>query len=296
MAKVLVTGGSGFLGSHIADALTAAGHDVTIFDIHPSAYIQKEKQKMIIGSILDRDCLEKMFADGQFDYVYHLAALADLNEALSKPRLSAEVNILGTINILEACVKHKIARFLFGSSVYVYSKHGGFYRCSKQACENYVEEFFNTYGLNFTILRYGSLYGPRSDSRNGVFRLLQQAIKGQVIVYHGSTTDKREYIHVLDAARLSVQALNSAYEGKHLIITGNDKLSVHELFTMFREMLNREVQVKYEELDGIQSGHYSITPYTFTPKLGIKLTTTEYVDMGQGLLELIQEIHNQQDK
>lgn len=292
MANVLVTGGSGFLGSHIADALSECGHEVTIFDTRESPYYNRNIQQMVVGNIMNHEQLNNIFSNGNFDYVYHLAALADLNEARKQPKLSAEINILGTINILEACVRFKVKRILFGSSVYVYSQHGGFYRCSKQACENYIEEFKKVYGLDFTILRYGSLYGPRSNMTNGVYRLLSQAIEGQEILYHGSIHDKREYIHVLDAAQLSVKALDEKYSGKHLIITGNDKLSVQELFTMFEEMLNRPVQVRYLGMHGHESGHYSITPYTFTPKLGIKLTSGEYVDMGQGLLELVQQIHD----
>ncbi len=292
MCKVLVTGGSGFLGSHIADALTRHGYEVTIFDSKESLYRDQGRQQMVKGNILDRQKLDDIFAAGNFDYVYHLAAMADLNEAKTKPLQSAEVNIIGTINMLEACVRHKVRRFLFGSSVYVYSQHGGFYRCSKQACENYIEEYKKAYDLDFTILRYGSLYGPRSNETNGVYRLLMQAISGNEIIYHGTIHDKREYIHVFDAAELSVQALEEKYNGKHLIITGNDRLSVQELFTMFEEMLNRPVQVRYLGMQANESGHYSITPYTFTPKLGVKITSSEYVDMGQGLLELVQQIHD----
>src|SRR5688572_10136546 len=125
MSKILVTGGSGFLGSHIADALTEKGHEVTILDVKNSSFVSG-KQKMTIGTILDVNFLEKLFSE-KFEAVYHLAALADLNEAQSKARETAEVNIVGTINLLEACVKYKVNRFIFGSSVYVYSHNGGFY-------------------------------------------------------------------------------------------------------------------------------------------------------------------------
>ena len=292
MAKVLVTGGSGFLGSHIADALTAAGHAVTIFDWQPSLYKQPN-QDMCVGNIQDGDFLIDFFNKKKFDYVYHLAALADLNEAKDKARATIEVNILGTINILEACVQSGVKRFIFGSSVYVYSTHGGFYRCSKQACENYIEEYQIRYGLPFTILRFGSLYGKRANEKNGVYRLLSQVMNGEQIIYHGSQDDKREYIHVHDAARLSVQVLEHNFENKHLTLTGNDRLSIAELFKMFGEILNKEVNVKFENQHGGVSGHYSITPYTFTPKLGKKIVANEYVDMGQGLIEVIELIHNE---
>lgn len=292
MAKVLVTGGAGFLGSHIADALSASGHAVTILDWQASPYKQPN-QEMQIGNIQDASFLLDFFTKQNFDYVYHLAALADLNEAKDKAKATIEVNILGTINVLDACVQSGVKRFLFGSSVYVYSTHGGFYRCSKQACENYIEEYQIRYGLPFTILRFGSLYGKRTNEKNGVYRLLNQVMNGEEIVYHGSQDDKREYIHAHDAARLSVKALEPEFENKHLTLTGNDRLSIAELFKMFSEILNQKVNVKFENQHGGFSGHYSITPYTFTPKLGKKIVANEYVDMGQGLIEVIELIHNQ---
>lgn len=289
MAKILVTGASGFLGSHIADALSNDGHQVTLMDIQRSPFLRAD-QEMMIGDIRDIDFLFKAI-EGK-DYVYHLAALADLNEAKTKPLETVDINIRGTVNILEACLKHSVKRFVFGSSVYVYSQHGGFYRCSKQACENYIEEYQSRYGLEFTILRYGSLYGTRTDETNGVYRLLSAFMKGEQIHYHGDENDKREYIHVEDAAKLSVQALDQNFSNKHLTLTGNDRLTISELFKMFSEILNnKHVNVKYEE-GGSNSGHYSITPYTFIPKLGKKLILNEYVDMGQGLIQVIEDIHN----
>jgi UDP-glucose 4-epimerase len=292
MAKVLVTGGSGFVGSHIADALTKSGHEVTVLDVKPSAYLMPE-QKMVVGSIVDESFINKLFTE-KFHAVYHLAALADLNDAKSKPRETVLINILGTVNLLEACVKYKVNRFIFGSSVYVYSQHGGFYRCSKQACENYIEEFQNRYGLDFTILRFGSLYGTRTNESNGVYRLLRQVMNDETIIYHGSENDKREYIHAQDAAHLSVLAMDDAYRNKHLTLTGNDRLTITELFKMFGEILNKEVKIAFKEEHGKNSGHYSITPYTFTPKLGKKLVSNEYVDMGQGLIQVIEMIHNEE--
>ena len=290
MAKVVVTGASGFLGSHIADALTQAGHEVVLVDQQHSAY-QNDKQEMLMGDITDVDFVDKALMGA--DYVYHLAALADLNEAKTKPVDTVAINIGGTVNILEACLKHKVKRLLFGSSVYVYSQHGGFYRCSKQACENYIEEYQNRYGLNFTILRYGSLYGTRTNDKNGVYRLLKNFMTDNQLTYHGSKEDKREYIHVEDAARLSVQAMEPNFANKHLTLTGNDKLSIHELFMMFSEILNKEVKVQYQEDNAANSGHYSMTPYTFTPKLGKKLVSNEYVDMGQGIIQVVEMLHNE---
>ena len=292
MARIVVTGGAGFLGSHIADALTQEGHDVVIFDNKDSKYASGN-QEVFIGDIRNEEEVDNALQGA--DYVYHLAALADLNEAREKPLESIDVNIRGTAVLLEAVIKHKIKRFVFGSSVYVYSKQGGFYRCSKQACEAYLEEYHKQYGLNYTVLRYGSLYGPRTDETNGVFRLLKTVKDDNGYHYSGKSTDKREYIHVYDAAKLSAQILGDHYENKHYILSGDDRLEVNELFRMFEEILGVKLDVSYDESSDITNGHYNITPYTYQPSIGKKLVMNEYVDMGQGIIQLLEEMRIQSD-
>lgn len=288
--NVLVTGGAGFLGSHIGDELSERGHKVTVTDLKESEWI-RDDQEMVVGDITNNDFLDEIL-EGQ-DVIYHLAALADLNEAKTRPVDTAKINVLGTVNLLEKAASKGVKRFVFASSVYVYSREGGFYRCSKQACENYIEEFNHMYDLDYTILRFGSLYGPRADESNGVYRLLTQAMKGGKVTHRGSPKDKREYIHVFDAAKLSVDILDDQYQNTHVVITGNDVLKIEDLFCMFSEILGKDIDQKYiegEEWDG----HYRVTPYTFTPKTGKKLTTPYYVDMGQGILQVIEEIYEQE--
>jgi UDP-glucose 4-epimerase len=201
--------------------------------------------------------------------------------------------VVGTVNVLDRCRRARVERFVFASTVYVYSREGGFYRCSKQACETYIEEFQRAYGLDYTILRYGSLYGPRSDERNGVYRLLQQAARGERIRHHGTPEDTREYIHVEDAARLSVDALKEEYANQHLVLTGQHPMRIRDLFTMFAEILGRDVDVDYEDVPDRSNGHYSMTPYSFQPRVGRKLTSNLSVDMGQGILQILEELHGE---
>lgn len=286
---MVVTGGSGFLGSHIADELTERGFDVTVLDRRRSPYL-RECQRMVIGDILDVDEVSRV-VEGS-DFVFHLAGFSDLDAARTQPQATARLNIEGTINLLEASRRAGVKRFVFASTVYVYSREGGFYRCSKQASEAYIEEFGLKFGLEYTILRYGSLYGPRSDERNGVYRLLRQAFLGHPIHHHGNPEDVREYIHVEDAARLSVDALEDRFANQHLVITGQQTMRIRDLFTMFSEILGHEVGVKYEEsAEGGPNGHYSVTPYSFQPRIGRKLTTNLSVDMGQGILQILEQIH-----
>ena len=158
--KAVVFGGSGFLGSHVADALTDEGFQVTIFDRQQSPYLQKQ-QNMVLGDIMDLSDILKVMRN--VDVVYHFAGIADINEANEKPLEAVKQNILGTSNILEACKQAKVSRFIFASTVYVYSEHGGFYRSTKQACELLIENYSKLHDLDFTILRFGSLYGKRAN-------------------------------------------------------------------------------------------------------------------------------------
>jgi len=288
--KIVVTGGAGFLGSHLVDALVERGHAVTVFDRHRSRWLPATAAAMVTGDLLEVDALAAAIAG--HDAIYHLAGFADLNAARTRPLDTVHANVVGTVNLLEAARAAGIARFLFASTVYVYSREGGFYRCSKQACETYIEEYGRAFGLGYTVLRYGSLYGPRSDRSNGVYRLLHQALREGRIAYTGRPDDIREYIHVEDAARLSVDALADEYRGRHVLLTGPSALRAADLFTMFEEILGRPVTVDYRDA-GPGSGHYSVTPYAYTPKPGRKLVTTDYVDMGQGLLQLVEEIHHE---
>lgn len=283
--KVLVFGGSGFLGSHVADALSDAGYDVHVFDRHPSLWLRKD-QKMIIGDILDTEFVEKAIANCYA--VYNFAAIADLDEALTKPLETAKVNILGNVHILEACRKNDVTRYIYASTVYVNSREGGFYRCSKRAAEQYVEQYQHSYGLDYTILRYGSLYGPRSDEHNGLWRVVTKALETGKISYNGSPEAMREYIHVVDAARASVEALGLQFRNEHVVLTGQEPMRVMDLLKMLAEILGMSQNVEFVESD--HAGHYIRTPYAYQPKLGRKYAPSLHVDLGQGLLELILEI------
>jgi UDP-glucose 4-epimerase len=289
MTRSVVTGGSGFLGSHLADELTARGHQVIVFDQTPSPYLRPEHEQ-VTGAMEDFDLLCRVFQGT--DYIYHFAALADLNKARDLPRETVAINVAGTVNALEAARRAGVKRFLFSSTIYVYSDEGSFYRASKQACEAYIEEFERRFGLAYTILRFGSLYGPRADASNGVYRLLHQAATAGTVRYMGHPDDAREYIHVADAARLSADALAPEFENQHLVITGHSATRARDLFTMFSEILGREVQVEYADPD-VPDGHYRMTPYRFHPRVGRKLTSNLYVDFGQGILQVLEQIHHE---
>jgi UDP-glucose 4-epimerase len=286
--NIIVFGGSGFLGSHVADVATENGHDVTIFDLKKSKHL-KPGQKMIEGDILNREQVQ-IAMEGQ-EIIYHFAGLADLDDAASKPLQTVEYNILGTTNVLDEARKFKIKRLIFASTVYVYSDLGGFYRCSKQACELYIEEYQKKYGLEFTILRYGSLYGPRADDTNSIRIFLRDGLVDGKIIYRGTGEETREYVHVKDAAKLSMEILSEKYKNQHVTITGHQPMKVKDMLQMANEILSHKVEIDFKPASNFF--HYDTTPYSFTPKVGNKLVSNCYTDMGQGLLECLHEIYEE---
>lgn len=283
---VVVFGASGFLGSHVADALSAAGYRVRLFDRSLSPYL-KDNQEMIVGDIMNLD--QVIEAAKGASIVYNFAAIADIDEANDRPLPTATINVLGNMHVLEAARISGARRFVFASSVYVYSESGSFYRASKQAAERFTETYHERYGLDYSILRYGSLYGRRADKRNGIYRMLHEAVAHHSITYKGSGEAIREYIHVEDAARMSVQILAPEFANRHLILTGQEKLRIKDVMTMISEILPWPVELHFDEANAVH--HYEITPYAFQPRIGRKLVLNEHVDLGQGILDCLREIH-----
>ena len=286
--KVIVFGGSGFLGSHVADALTIAGYEVIIYDIKVSQYLS-DSQQMIVGDILDQDKVEE--AVKGCDIVYNFAGISDIDEASQKPLDSVKFNILGNSIILEASRKAMVKRFVFASSLYVYSKAGSFYRSTKQACELLIENYSEIFGLPYTILRYGTLYGLRADEKNAIYKFIKEALTKGRIIRDGDGEELREYINVLDAAKGSVEILSEEFINQYAIITGNQQMKVKDLLFMIREMLDNKIEIEYRA--AANNYHYEITPYAFAPKIAKRIVSKTYFDLGQGILNCIQNIYKE---
>ncbi len=190
MKKVTVLGGSGFLGSHLCDILSNKGYQVRIFDLKKPKKIKKN-QKAYKGNILDRKKLSRAIKGS--DFVFNFAGLADLDDAKKKPMETVNSNILGTLNALFICKKYNIKRFIQASSIYANSEEGGFYGRSKKAAEDYIEEYHKTYGLEYTILRFGSVYGENADKNNGILKIIKTAIKNKKLIYGGTRKAERKY-------------------------------------------------------------------------------------------------------
>jgi len=289
MKKAVVIGGSGFIGSHVADHLSDNGYQVVIYDRSASQWLRRG-QDIVIGDVQDAKKISETIAGSEV--VYNFAALADLNQALDQPVKTVNINILGNLNVMEACRTHGIQRFIYASTVYVHSREGGFYRCSKQASESYIEEYQRIYGLDYTILRYGSLYGPRADETNGLYRIVKSALDNGIVKYEGDAEAMREYIHVDDAARASIEALDDKFKNESVVLTGQEPMRVIDMLKMLAEVLDIPKN-KVEFVDNNYSGHYVRTPYAYQPKLGRKYISPMHVDLGQGLIEVIGEISSQ---
>ena len=288
--KIVVFGGSGFLGSHLSDVLTDSGYNVTIFDKIESPYLQK-KQNMFVGDILDYECILDAVQESMA--VYHFASVAGIKEANQKPLEAVKCNVLGTTNILEACVKADVSRFIYASTVYVYSEHGGFYRSTKQSSELLIENYQKIYGLNFTILRFGSLYGKRANEFNWIHNIIRQALAEGKMQREGDGEEIRDYIHVRDAAQACVDILDEQYKNDYIMLTGSQTIKIKDLLLMIREMLDNKIAIEY--LDKRMEGHYEITPYTFRPRVAKKYMPNTQIDLGQGILDVIYDIYKNLD-
>ena len=292
--NVVVFGGAGFVGSHTADALSEVGYDVTVFDLQPSPYLRSDQQE-VIGDIRDVTAVGAAL-DG-CRVVYNFAGLADISDCFERPLDTVRENVEGNAILLDAAVQSDVHRYVFASTIYVYSEAGSFYRVSKQGCELYVEEYQRRYGLDYTILRYGTLYGRRAGAHNAIHGYLKQALTERRIDCVGTGEELREYIHASDAARASVEILADEFANQHVIITGHHPMRVRDLLAMIREIVGRDVEVNpqagsmYDDSTKRDSGHYKLTPYNFQPKIGRKLAGNYYLDMGQGLLDVLEEIY-----
>jgi len=288
LLNACVLGGSGFLGSHVAEQLSLKGYHVKIFDSRKSEWLI-DSQEMIEGDLLDQDAVSQAVRGA--DIVYNFAGLADLNDCLDRPIDTISYNVLANGYVLDSCREHAVKRYIYASSLYVLGESGGFYRCSKSAAEGYCREYSVAYGLPVTILRYGSLYGPRSNEKNGLYRIVAQALASKKVRYQGSSEAIREYIHIVDAAIASVHILDDQFANKTVMLTGSERIRISDLLAMLAEILG--IDDPPEILESDYPGHYIMTPYSESLDVCMKYSPNFYVDLGQGLVDLIKHVRNQ---
>ena len=290
--KIVVFGGSGFLGSYLVDELLRNNFNIIIADTQKPK-INHPNQKFAKINILDLDNVKSIIKNA--DVVFNLASMANLDDAKEDPLNTININVMGNLNLLEACrINGKVKRFVYASSAYALSEKGSFYGISKLSSEKLTKEYHNRFNLKYTIIRYGSVYGERDYHNNYIYNLLHYAIKYGELRYKGDGEDLREFIHASDVAKLSVSALkNKEYENEHIILTGMEKIKRIDLLNMINEIMKNKFKIK--KLKKKSTGHYKTTPYSYHPESAKKIFSNSYIDLGQGLLECVKKIHDNLD-
>ena len=293
--KVVIFGGSGFLGKHLVAQLLKENFEVWIYDLVAPKEKFDNKIRLVVGNILEKEKINKILHKAEI--VFNLAGITDLEECLEKPFEAIKTNILGNTLILEACRKNKVKRFLYASSLYAQGNSGGIYSSTKKSCESIIQDYKKYYGLNYTILQYGTVYGYGAPNTNSIYRYLKQAYVKKRIKYPGDGTETREYIHVIDAAKLTIKSLDKEYENKTIIITGHHPIKVKDLFYMINDILGGiKIQYNTKVSKGKKDSHYRITPYSYQEEIPQKVTNNISMEMGRGMVEVLKEIGKEKNK
>ena len=284
--NVIIFGGSGFLGEQLANKLNYLGHNVTIFDRRKSKALSN-KIRFISGDILNKKDVEKAVL--KKNIVFNFAALSDIEESIYNPLNTAQINIIGNINVAIAFIKSKVKKLIFASTIYVHSKQGGFYKVSKQSSELFLEEFFQRYKLNYTILRFGTIYGETSSKKNGLKKVVFAAVKKRKLEYSGTKKAQRRYLHVSDAIGACIETIKNKYNNKNILITGKKVIKVKKILKILSKKLNikKKFVFKNEKLHG----HYDTNPYTYKKRRETKLSFNEKINIEHGIDELINNLN-----
>ena len=307
--KVLVTGGAGFIGSHIVDRLIGLGHDVIVIDnlctgkmafIHPEASFYRV-------DLRDRGIQEIVEAE-QPEVVIHQAAQIDVPTSVKDPLFDAETNILGTLRLLEACRRSGVRKIVYASSAAVYGepaylpideKHPvdplSNYGVSKYAPECYLKVYKRLYGLDYTILRYANVYGIRQDPRGegGVIAIfLDRVLRNEALTIFGDGKQTRDFVYVGDIADANIRALHRG-SGMIFNLGTGVPTSLEKLVGILEEVTEKKLRVEYgpERPGDIRHSHFDIRKaekwLDWTPRIdlktGLRMTYKYYLEAARRL-------------
>jgi UDP-glucose 4-epimerase len=267
--KVIVTGGAGFIGSHVADALLAANHEVLVLDDLSTGrrHNVPALATFVQGDIRNTAVVAKVFADFQPDVVTHQAAQTSVAVSTREPLRDAEVNILGSLNILNESVRHKVRRVVFastGGAIYGDIPDGvratektspnplSPYACSKFAVEKYLTAYAREHGLASTVLRYANVYGPRQDPHGeaGVVAIFAQRIlSGEPIQINarkqlGDSGCVRDYVFVADVVRANMLAIEGKLEKSPVNVCTGEATTTLELAQLMEQAAGAKAIIK----------------------------------------------------
>jgi UDP-glucose 4-epimerase len=256
--KILVTGGSGFIGSHVVDKLIAAGHEPRILDLIPSPY--DADVETVIGDLRDPAIVQQAL-DG-IDAVIHLAAVADVDQVAKDPTLTDQVNTRGTQVLLEGAREAGVQRFVYASTIWLYGDAAGpealdedttlglpkhFYTATKIAGEMYTASYGELYDLEWTILRFGIPYGPRARPTAVVPAFTAKALAGQPLMIAGDGTQSRRFVYVEDLAEGVVASLVPEAANRIYNLVGRENTSVRAIARAVRDVVG---DVPIEHIEG----------------------------------------------
>ena len=253
--KVLVTGGSGFIGSHVVDKLRDKGAEVRVFDMVMPTF--RRDIEFYQGSLLDLEVI-RMALNG-IDAVYHLAAVADVKDVFNDPYYAESINVRGTINVLEAVRRSTgIKRVLYGSTTWVYSEvaetsvdertplqaPAHLYTATKIASEYYCQSYSRLYNIPVTILRYGIPYGPRARDGAVIPIFVRRALRGEPLTLAGDGLQFRKFVYVEDLAEGNVLALKPMAKDKIYNLDGTERVSIKAIAETIQKILGN-VTIEY---------------------------------------------------
>ena len=256
MSKILVTGGAGFIGSHVADSFISLGHDVSVVDDLSTG--SKENLNGIAGfyqmDIRSQE-LDKLFRDEKFDVLCHHAAQVDLRKSIKEPKLDAEINILGSLNLLFCCLRHQVKKVIFPSSAGVYGEQDYFpaneehpkrpvapYTMAKLVVEKYLQFYHRTKGLDYVIFRYSNVYGPRQIPKGeaGVVAIFfENLLNGQEAKIYGDGKQTRDFVFIEDVVKANVLALDYNKSGIFNIGTSVET-DVNRIFNLIKDSVGSD--------------------------------------------------------
>ena len=261
--RVCVTGGAGFIGSHLVDRLIALGHTVLVIDNLTTGVREFVNPKAVFIEMDVRDAnIESIFADFKPQVVFHEAAQTMVPASMENPKMDCDVNLLGLVNILEASRKHKVEHFLMPSSAAVYGdldtfpltedmigKPTSFYGLTKLTGEGYLRIYEQAFGLKTVCFRYSNVYGPRQGDggEGGVISIFTRLInEGQGLTIFGDGEQTRDFIYVDDVVEANIKAMNHPELTGVYNISTNTSTSVNKLVSYFKSISNKDLPVYYE--------------------------------------------------
>lgn len=298
--RVLVTGGAGFIGSHIVDGLVAEGHTVFALDdlsegsggnLNPAA-------KFFNVSINDADGLQRAFGEAKPDVVSHHAAQISVRNSMADPIHDAQVNIIGSLNVLRCAVEHDAKRLIFASSSAVYAKPQtlpmredhpkmpeSVYGVSKLSVENFVRLYSSTYGIRHKIFRYGNVFGPRQNPHGeaGVVAIFTgQFHRGEQPTIFGDGGKTRDYIFVSDIVSANSAALGDNGDNETYNIARGIGVSDFEIFDAVRAAADSSMQPKYAPTRPGEAEHVSLD----AAKAQAALSWQPQVGLADGIIQV----------